>query len=140
MRKCILVLLVMTLLLCACAKSGEAGLAVDLNLTQMSGTMVYAEVYNMLSAPENYVGKTVKVSGQFAIYQAADANGHPVPDIYYYVCLIEDGTGCCTQGIEFILKDQNYPEVGSSITVTGEFQTYMEGEQQYGHLMDAALG
>ena len=31
----------------------------DVDLTNLSSTMVYSEVYNMMSTPENYIGKTV---------------------------------------------------------------------------------
>ena len=115
---------------------------VDVDLTKLSSTMVYSEVYAMMTAPEEYIGKTVRMKGQFALYQATDSNGQSLPDQIYFACVIADATACCQQGLEFILAGDakypdDYPELGTDITVVGEFQTYMEGEYQYCHLIDA---
>ena len=39
---------------------------VDVDLTKLSSTMVYSEVYNMMSSPESYMGKRVRMKGSFA--------------------------------------------------------------------------
>ena len=107
---------------------------IDIDLTQLSSTMVYSEVYNMMMAPEDYIGKTVKMSGAYATYHD-DATGND-----YYACIIQDATACCTQGMEFVLADGNYPtEEGSEVTVSGVFDIYTEGEAQYCTLRDAKL-
>lgn len=111
---------------------------VDVDLTALSSTMVYAEVYNMMTAPEDYVGKMVKMKGEFAIYHDEAA------DQYYFAVIITDATACCAQGIEFIWAGEHtypddYPPLGSEATVTGEFQTYEEDEYTYIHLVDADL-
>ncbi|MDO5445629.1 MAG: hypothetical protein Q4F31_08420 [Eubacteriales bacterium] len=116
--------------------------AADVDLTKLSSTMVYSEVYNMMSAPEDYLGKTVRMNGQFALYQATDSDGQPVPDQSYFACVIADATACCQQGLEFILGGnekypEDYPELGADITVIGEFRTYMEDQYQYCHLVNA---
>ena len=118
--------------------------SIDVDLTKLSSTMVYSEVYVMMTSPQDYIGKTVKMNGQFALYQATDANGQPVPDQIYFACVIADATACCQQGLEFVLAGNakypdDYPELGTEITVVGEFQTYMEGTQQYCHLVNAEL-
>jgi hypothetical protein len=111
---------------------------IDVDLTQLSSTMVYSEVYNMMTQPDQYRGKKVKMDGSFAVYY--DENS----DKYYYACIIQDATACCSQGIEFILADERkfpdeYPEVGGEISVEGVFDTYMEGESMYCTLKDAEL-
>lgn len=118
--------------------------SIDVDLTALSGTMVYAEVYNMMAAPEDYVGKLVKMAGQFMISQAILEDGTPIPDQIYYACVISDATACCAQGIEFLWSGEHsypgdYPELGSEITVTGEFQTYEEDGLVYCQLADAEL-
>ena len=123
-------------------KTASASSDVDVDLTKLSSTMVYSEVYAMMTAPEDYIGKTVKMNGQFALYQATDVNGQPVPDQIYFACVIADATACCQQGLEFVLAGDykypdDYPELGTDITVVGEFQTYMEGALQYCHLINA---
>ena len=67
-----------------------------------------------------------------------------VSDKYYFACIIMDATACCSQGIEFELRDDykypdDYPEEGSYICVEGVFDTYMEGENLYCTLRDAEL-
>lgn len=111
---------------------------VDVDLTKLSATMVYAEVSNMMTDPDAYLGKTVRMSGSFAVYHD-DASGKN-----YFACLIADATACCSQGIEFVRKDaagypDDYPEPGAPITVTGVFDTYYEGEYLYCTLTDAVM-
>ena len=118
--------------------------AIDVDLTQLSSTMVYSEVFNMMYAPEGYIGKTVKMKGQLAIYQAVDKDGTPIPDQMYFACVIADATACCLQGVEFVLAGEHtypddYPEPGSEITVTGTFEVYEEAGYQYCRLVDAEM-
>ena len=117
---------------------------IDVDLTKLSSTMVYSEVYNMMYTPDDYVGKTIKMEGQFAIYQATDENGALIPDQIYFACVIADATACCSQGLEFVLADEHtypndYPELGSEITVTGTFELYEEDGYQYCRLVDAEM-
>ena len=109
---------------------------VDVDLTKLSSTMVYSEVYNMMTEPDKYLGKRVRMRGSFA-YAEGDNR-------YYFACLISDATACCAQGIEFILKDErkfpeDYPSKGTEITVVGVFDTYMEGTYRYCQLIDAVM-
>lgn len=110
--------------------------AYDVDLTQLGSTMVYSEVFNMMYAPEDYVGKTVKMEGSFAVYEGEGRN--------YYACLIADATACCAQGIEFVwagdhVYPDDYPELGTTITVTGTFDTYMEDGMEFCQLVDAEI-
>lgn len=116
--------------------SDISALKCDVDLTVMNSTMVYAEVSNMMNNPQDYIGKTVKMKGSFSIYQTEERN--------YYACLIADATACCSQGIEFVLKEQKkypeeYPELGAEITVVGKFETYFEGDMRYCQLANADM-
>lgn len=116
----------------------------DVDLTALSSTMVYSEVYNMMVTPEDYIGKTVKMNGQFALYQGYGEDEQPDPDAIYYACIIADATACCSQGLEFVLEGDytypdDYPELGSEIAVAGTFETYEEAGYTYCHLVDAAI-
>ncbi|MBE5970212.1 MAG: hypothetical protein E7242_08265 [Lachnospiraceae bacterium] len=107
---------------------------VDVDLTVMSSTMVYSEVLNMMTTPEDYIGKVIKMEGIYATYHD-DASGNN-----YYACIIQDATACCAQGIEFILSDGNYPEdTGQILSVVGTFDTYEENGVKYCTLRDATL-
>ena len=114
--------------------SGE----LDVDLTTLSSTMVYSEIYNMMYEPDRYVGKRIKMNGQFAVY------GNPNTGAVYTACIIMDATACCSQGLEFVLAGEqsypaDYPELGTEITVVGTFQTYEENGYMYCHLVDAEM-
>ncbi len=111
------------------------------DLTALSSTMVYAEVFAMMSSPEDYVGKTVKMQGIFSkgqLYAAGSLNdGGTV-----FACVIQDATACCAQGIPFELAGdhtypQDYPELGDAITVVGTFEIHQQEGMQFCRLRDA---
>ncbi len=118
------------LLLCACAKSAaEVDLAADgadLDLTRLSSTMIYSEVFNMRYEPEGYYGKVIRISGLFSAYP------NPETGEYYYNCIIPDATACCSQGLQFFPADESltypddFPENGTTVTLVG---TFIENEQ-----------
>lgn len=117
-------------------KTAASNTPVDVDLTTMSSTMVYAEVNQMVSDPGKYMGKTVRMKGAFNVFEGDGKN--------YYACLISDATACCAQGIEFDLAEKrkypdDYPDINSEITVSGEFTTYNEGDQRYCQLKNAVL-
>lgn len=117
---------------------------VDVDLTVLSSTMVYSEVYNMLyNDPAHYLGKTVKARGTFSIYQLV-TDGVLQPDPVSYACIISDAAACCAEGMEFVLEGDltypdDYPELGTEITVIGEFQSYEENGMTWYHLVNARL-
>lgn len=118
---------------------------VDVDLTVLSSTMVYSEVYNMLYFyPEDYYGKTVKMTGLFNVYQWVDENGVVLDMPVAYACIISDATACCAEGVEFVLEGDytypdDYPELGTEITVIGEFQSYEENGMTWYHLINARM-
>ena len=126
------------------AEAAEDTAALDIDLTVLSSTMVYSEVYSMMSFPDDYIGKTVKMKGQFVIGYVYNTDGTPDESTARFACVIADATACCSQGLEFILTGEHtypndYPELGSEITVTGTFEVYTENGFQYCRLVDATL-
>ena len=126
------------------SKSAQSADGIDVDLTKLSSTMVYSEVYNMMYTPDDYIGKTVKMKGQFAIGYVYNTDGTPDESTARFACVIADDTACCSQGLEFILTGEHtypndYPELGSEITVTGTFEVYKENGFQYCRLVDATL-
>ncbi len=110
--------------------------SVDVDLSVLSSTMVYAEDNAMMTQPEDYVGKLVKMNGTFAVYVNSE-NGR-----VYYACVIQDATACCAQGLEFVLADEEgdaYPSVGSNLTVIGRYELYEEDGYNYCHMVDAKI-
>ena len=100
---------------------GGSASGADIDLTRLSATMVYAQVFNMIVEPEKFEGKTVKMRGQFKVYPM-DKNEN------VYAVVISDATACCQQGLEFKWQGEHaypadYPPEGSEIEVTGTFKT-----------------
>lgn len=116
----------------------------DVDLTMLSSTMVYSQVYDMMVNPEDYIGKKVRMTGPFTIYQNTDEKGQLIPDEIYFACVIADATACCAQGLEFVLAGDyaypdDYPELGEEIVVSGIFDTYKEYGTLYCHLTEAVM-
>ena len=107
----------------------------DIDLTKMSATMIYAEVFNMLIAPEDYENKIIKMKGNFQVFTNEENTER------YYAVIIQDATACCQQGIEFIwdgdhIYPQDYPEIGQEITVTGSYKVaYTPDDLEYHFLL-----
>ena len=106
-------------------KKGTDNKEVDIDLTTMSSTMVYSEVYNIMTNPDDYIGKTIKMTGEYYNYLSADET------VAFPACVIADATACCQQGIEFVLEKGDYPEEGTTVTVTGVFKPYIDETDGY---------
>ena len=108
------------------------------DLTILSSTMVYSEVFNMINDSDSYIGKTIRATGNFSYYQ------DPTTKKEYFAIIVQDALGCCAQGIEFVLQGehcypQDYPELESEITIEGTFSTYTDDTGTYIQLQDAVL-
>ncbi|MBQ8139382.1 MAG: hypothetical protein IJ195_08020 [Lachnospiraceae bacterium] len=122
----------------ASAGSTESG-AIDIDLTVMGKDMVYAEVYNMMARPNDYIGKTIKMRGSYSYYYDSNSGNE------YHACIIEDALACCSQGIEFVPTDaytypNDFPANGEEITVIGTFDIYLEADFAFMTLKNATLG
>ena len=142
----VLLLLAAALALSACGgQADEVGEAaptqkaerpVDLDLSALSGTVVYSQVYDMMTEPENYLGQRVKVKGNFSYFQDSGTLNE------YFAVVIADATACCAQGMEFVWAGEHsyprdYPPEDSEITVVGTFSTYDEDGYTYIQLADS---
>ena len=110
----------------------------DLDLSKMSNTVVYAEINNIQEDPSKYLGKTIRLRGLYAYYR------EPSTGVSYYACVIPDATACCMQGLEFVPAAEpqdpdNYLEDSTDITVTGRLEVYVEGSITYPHLVNASV-
>ena len=107
-------------------------------MTRLSGTVVYSQVYDMMVNPDAYIGKTVRLNGAFNYCRDENTAQE------YFAAVVADATACCAQGIEFVWRGehaypQDYPPLGTEITVTGTFNTYYEGEYMYVQLANAEV-
>lgn len=95
----------------------------DIDLTKMSVTMIYSQIFNMLIMPEEYVDKTIKVKGAFEIYPNEQG------EIDFFTLTVMDATACCKEGIDFIWAGNHtypdeYPQIGQEITITGTYKSF----------------
>lgn len=97
------------------------GEKLDLDLTKMSATMVYSQVFNMLLVPDEFNGKLIKVAGMFSEF-VPNGKSEKVMTI-----IVSDALACCQQGLEFKisddspLKNQSLPASGSEVEIIGRF-------------------
>ena len=128
---CTLLLCLTAALLTACAASNAdpaptaRPLTVDLDLSKMSSTVVYSQVYNMMVEPDLYLGKVIRIAGYHSPYEDTERG------VVYHACVIPDAAACCAQGIEFIRSGEyswpdEYPAEGEDIVVTGRLTSYLE--------------
>ena len=93
---------------------------IDVDLTKMSGTVVFALVNRMVTEPAKFQGKRIRMGGVFSSYYDDQI------DRRFYGCVIADALACCSQGLAFELaKPRKYPEQypaeGDAIIVEGDF-------------------
>lgn len=94
----------------------------DLDLSNMSSTVIFAEISNMMNEPQQYEGMYIRIKG----YLKLDDSGEEM----MFNCVVPDATQCCLNGIRFYRKGDycypdDYPEEGQEIIVEGTF-SYIE--------------
>ena len=121
------------------AKDKASTNKVDIDLSRMSSTMVFSMVYQMVTTPEKFVGKTVKMKGAFSSYYDDEAQRR------FFGCVIKDALACCSQGLAFETAKprkypSEYPSEGASITIVGTFEYEREeGEIGFPIIKNAKL-
>ena len=108
--------------------------APDVDLTAMGRTMLFAVVRDIKNNPESYLGRRVKMAGQFAIIQGVDAQGQPDPDKIFYNCVIP----LAQNSLEFgVAGELFYPE--APITVEGVYEKYEDNGTTYYRVGQSAI-
>ncbi len=90
---------------------GKASRKIDIDLTRMSSTMVYAQVNQMVTEPVKFIGKRIRMKGVFSSYYDQETKKR------YYGCVIE----------------------GGKITIIGDFEMAEDGEDAYPVIRNAKL-
>ena len=119
------------------SKSKTKGNKIDVDLNNLNANVVYSQVFLMMTEPDKFIGKRIRMSGQFNVYAAEEGNPSGVTE--YYAIIIADAQACCQQGIEFVWPGHTYPEgfpeVKSNASVTGIFEVYEENGKKYCRLV-----
>jgi hypothetical protein len=123
------------LVLAGCAGKGnpEGNAAVDLDLTELSVTVLIACLDQINETPEDYMGKTIKMSGAYYALYSEET------DTYYHYAFVTDTAACCVKGLEFLWNGEHnfpddYPEETADIEITGVFNSYEEFGQAWYYL------
>lgn len=100
-----------------------------MDLSDMSYTMAYAQVYSMVMAPKRHQGETLKIKGSYYGFQTQEGQ-----DVH--LILIIDEAGCCEVGMEFQITGnlawpQDYPPNNSIILLTGLMDIIHHGDNPY---------
>ena len=90
---------------------GNASKKIDIDLTRMSSTMVYAYVFKMVNEPTKFIGKRIRMKGVFSSYYDQETQKR------YYGCVIE----------------------GGKITIIGDFEMAEEGNDAYPVIRNAKM-
>ena len=109
--------------------------AVDIDLTKMRSTMVYSTVFNMVNNPAKFVGKTMRMHGEYTTYHISIND----PTQIIHACIVRDAAGCCSQGLEFILSNRKYPTGANEITVVGIIAVQKISGKYVCYLKDSVL-
>ena len=100
---------------------------VDIDLTGLGDNMIMAEVNNILSSPDEYIGMTIKLNGPYYVVV------EPVSGRMQNIIAFTEPDACCPpQGFKLIVGDFNnplifdFPDQGTRIGVVGVFSKYEE--------------
>lgn len=100
-----------------------------IDMTHMSGNVIYGEVFAMMTEPQEYEGKTIRIKGLFNKQKDTETGKD------YYFVLITDAQACCQQGIELKGKDdappRGLPALGEEMVVEGKFGKYEVNGRKY---------
>lgn len=104
----------------------DDGTHIDLDLSGMNYNMLSSVTFDIMVAPEKYVNKRIKTSGNFytSVYEGTR----------YFSAILWDPTGCCPAGMDFIPPEsmkypEDFPALDEKITVTGKM-IYQETDGQ----------
>lgn len=96
------------------------------DMSRMSATMAYAQLYNIFTEQEKYVGQTLRMRGQYRPMR--DENGAAK----YHFIMVYDNAACCELGLEFLWTPAgHYPEEYSLIELTGVFDICNDGGEKF---------
>jgi hypothetical protein len=103
---------------------------IDIDLTALSGTMVFAQVSNIMQAPQKYIGKTIKTKGVY------NGGCYEEPAVCLHFLVILDAAGCCPSGFEFRRNGESpnagaLTENGTAIEIAGTFKSYVRSGWTY---------
>ena len=118
--------------------SGNTFKKIDIDLARMSGTMVYAYVFKMVTEPTNFIGKRIRMNGTLSSYYDQETKKR------FYGCVIADALDCCSQGLAFELAKERkfpdeFPDESEKISIIGDFEMAEDGDDAYPIIRNAKM-
>ena len=149
MKRIITILLILIILtsITACNNTQDTNLEtqsetnnemkIDIDVTNFSITILYPLVENMLFYPDDYMGKIVKIKGDFK-YWEDEASKENV-----YMLVVSDEAQCCSAEIEIRFEsDFDYsklPNRGDEFTIIGRFDSDYKDGVYFSYIGDSIL-
>jgi len=127
MKKGLYILLCICLLAAlatGCSEGYKANVnGIDVDISEMTNLLAYSQVVHILDTPADYIGKTLKIRGQYF------SSYFEQTGLYHHFVVVGDEELCCQMGMEFVLKGKNsypedYPVQDAEIEVVGIFESY----------------
>lgn len=116
---------------------------IDVDMTEFNKQMTYAQVLAFYMSPKDYLGKTIKLRGNFDYYYELDENSNHIPDKLHFGIVVTDAMECCSLPIDFIPKEDEkmieLTDQGAEIIVTGKLEQYEEPWGAFFYLSNAVL-
>ena len=103
----------------------------DIDFSVMDDEEMEKQYSSIVTFPESYIGKTMKMTGFLRYAYDNDENVYPT-----CVVVLEDG---CELSLEFVLFGEDYPNEYDYFTVAGTFEKYEQNGNAYFHLENARL-
>ena len=112
---------------------GSQGDNIDVNLSALSATMLFAEIINIMNSPDDYLGQVIKIHGEYFNYY------HEEDNQYIHFVLVFDEMDCCEKRFQFrVNEDFGSPEelfeIGEGIEIIGVFKS-CDGEDWDGYYL-----
>lgn len=101
------------------------------DLTKMSSIVADSYLTKIVNESSKYLGSKIRIKGTYSYYKNLQTNSE------YHNCIFQ--SSCCPKGLEFILKEGNYPKEGEEIIIEGNFNTYLEDGTSYYNLLNAKI-
>ena len=110
-----------------------ADVKVDVDLMAMSDILARAELNNLRTNSDQYIGKTIKMSGSYYSLFLPETSQE------YHFISFSYADACCRSGLEFKLVEDDstigkYPEQNKNIVIIGTVGKYEEWGATYAYL------
>jgi len=115
--------------------NANANVNVDVDFTRLSRIMAEAEFRNVLQNSADYIGKTVRASGEYFSLFINESDRY-----HHFVTIVDGDAVCCPpEGFEIKLTGDDvslddYPEQNTMIEVTGVLGRFEELGQRFLYL------